>query len=110
MSLDEKKLSKLSETLLMAKSGETNQLAKTPSEATKLSTWFPYFNYEICEISTDHRCGISFGKKICAHGWCSKWNWCGSSSDHSSTHQADYDSSIKGNPRCKNCVTKKRIR
>jgi len=88
------------------------RLAKTPSEATKLSTT-KYHNWswhvknptyrpdpKMCEISTDHRCGSSFGSKICGIGWCSIWNWCGTSSDHKSTNQASYNSVSKGNTKC----------
>merc|ERR1740139_1999601 len=37
------------------------------------------------------RCGASFNNTICPFGWCSKYNWCGVSKLHKSTHQIAYD-------------------
>merc|ERR1719379_1428743 len=42
-------------------------------------------------ISKNGRCGKAFGNTRCAGGFCSKWNWCGTSALHKKTHQAMYD-------------------
>merc|ERR1712227_446932 len=42
-------------------------------------------------ISKNGRCGKAFGNTRCAGGFCSKWNWCGTSALHKRTHQAKYD-------------------
>merc|ERR1712151_221779 len=44
-----------------------------------------------CNVSKNGRCGAKFGNTICAWGYCSKWNWCGTSKLHKSTHQPKYD-------------------
>merc|ERR1712139_326229 len=42
-------------------------------------------------VSKNGRCGTKFGNTRCAGGYCSKWNWCGSSALHKKTHQAKFD-------------------
>jgi len=44
-----------------------------------------------CKVSKNMRCGAEFNNTICPFGWCSKWNWCGVSKLHKSTHQIAYD-------------------
>merc|ERR1711937_301301 len=44
-----------------------------------------------CNVSKNGRCGKAFGNTICAWGYCSRWNWCGTSALHKSTHQAEFD-------------------
>ena len=44
-----------------------------------------------CNVSKNGRCGKSFHNTICAYGYCSKWNWCGNSALHKSTHQPAFD-------------------
>merc|ERR1711912_187760 len=48
-----------------------------------------------CKMSKNGRCGPSHGHTVCTGGYCSRWGWCGWSSLHKSTHQADYDSNTK---------------
>merc|ERR1712139_457559 len=43
------------------------------------------------KVSKNGRCGTKFGNTRCAGGYCSKWNWCGSSALHKKTHQAKFD-------------------
>merc|ERR1711957_97000 len=44
-----------------------------------------------CNVSKNGRCGKSFHNTICPAGWCSKWNWCGTSALHKKTHQVAFD-------------------
>merc|ERR1712193_428238 len=53
-----------------------------------------------CNVSKNGRCGAKFGHTICAWGYCSRWNWCGTSKLHKSTHQPKYDAR-------KECAAKK---
>merc|ERR1712021_2642 len=56
-----------------------------------------------CNVSKNGRCGKAFHNTICASGFCSKWNWCGSSALHKSTHQAAFDAK-------KSCAVKKAVK
>merc|ERR1711874_385064 len=62
-------------------------------------------------ISKNGRCGKSFKNTQCAIGFCSKWNWCGTSSLHKKTHQLEFDAkpacSAKAKPVKKAVVSKK---
>merc|ERR550514_995410 len=42
-------------------------------------------------ISKNGRCGKAFKNTRCAGGYCSRWNWCGTSALHKRTHQAAFD-------------------
>merc|ERR1719450_1498299 len=42
-------------------------------------------------VSKNGRCGKAFGNTRCAGGFCSRWNWCGTSALHKKTHQAAFD-------------------
>merc|ERR1712139_37741 len=42
------------------------------------------------KLSTNGRCGPAFQNTRCAAGYCSKWNWCGTSKLHKNTQQAKF--------------------
>jgi len=61
-----------------------------------------------CNLSKNGRCGAHFGNTRCPWGYCSKWNWCGTTLQHKKTHQAPFDASphctkkaAKKQPKCK---------
>merc|ERR1712048_395641 len=56
-----------------------------------------------CNISKNGRCGVPFNNTRCAWGFCSKWNWCGTTPQHKATHQPAFDA----NPHCTKKAAKK---
>jgi len=44
-----------------------------------------------CNLSTNGRCGASYANTVCpTKQYCSKWNWCGATSQYKSTQQAKF--------------------
>merc|ERR1712072_730834 len=56
-----------------------------------------------CNLSKNGRCGVPFGNTRCVWGFCSKWNWCGTTAKHKATHQPAFDAS----PHCTKKSAKK---
>merc|ERR1712072_1133563 len=56
-----------------------------------------------CNLSKNGRCGVPFGNTRCVWGFCSKWNWCGTTAKHKATHQPAFDAS----PHCTKKAAKK---
>merc|ERR1712072_1018908 len=56
-----------------------------------------------CNLSKNGRCGVPFGNTRCPWGFCSKWNWCGTTPLHKKTHQPPFDAS----PHCTKKAAKK---
>merc|ERR1711862_1066689 len=56
-----------------------------------------------CNLSKNGRCGAKFGNTRCAWGFCSKFNWCGTTAQHKATHQPAFDAS----PHCTKKAAKK---
>jgi len=60
-----------------------------------------------CNISKNGRCGVKFGNTRCAWGYCSKFNWCGTTAQHKATQQPAFNASshcvkkqAKKQPKC----------
>merc|ERR1711988_1271644 len=62
-------------------------------------------------LSKNGRCGKAFKNTRCASGFCSRWNWCGTSALHKKTHQAAFDARkcpAKAVPKKRKVVIKKK--
>merc|ERR1712087_472518 len=59
-----------------------------------------------CNVSKNGRCGKPFHNTICAWGYCSRWNWWGTSALHKRTHQPAFDAKPACMKRAKKVVKK----
>merc|ERR1712185_138151 len=61
-------------------------------------------------VSKNGRCGKAYANTRCPAGYCSRWNWCGTSPLHKKTHQAAFDARKCPKAKAAKKVTKKTVK